>query len=207
MNRIGATVATALVATLAALTRPRRRLRPTATSRLGSRRAAKQAEAVPAPQVERVEPVERPWGIRSSAIGQGYTLKNGETARDVTVIFGDANIEGRVDRDVVVVLGSAHLASTAVIDGSLVVVGGSIKAADGREDQRGPLRRRRRARRPCRASRPAATTSRSDPRRSAGCCEDFVPWLTRGLLWGRPIVPGLPGCGPSPACSSCSTCC
>ena len=64
-------------------------------------------------------------------IGQDYTLRAGETAREVVVIFGDVTIEGRVDRDVLVILGTARLAGTAVIDHSLVVVGGNAQIAEG----------------------------------------------------------------------------
>jgi uncharacterized RDD family membrane protein YckC len=203
MNRIGATVAIALVATLAAAfaeaSAPRALSTPQAASTEASAprapaqtstRAARQAEAVPAPQVERIEPVERPWGYPVVRVGQSYTLRNGETARDVTVIFGDANIDGRVDRDVVVVLGSANLSSTAVIDGSLVVVGGSIKAADGakiNEDMfvgggglDAPV-----------GFAPGGHYVAIGSTALGGYFQDFVPWLTRGLLWGRPIVPGL----------------
>src|SRR5436309_6546679 len=114
MKRIGATVAMACLAVVSLVSTP-----------------AAQTEA----QAERVERVH--WGYPVVRIGQSYNLKGGQVARDVTVIFGDAYIDGRVDRDVVVVLGSAHLSSTAVIDGSLVVVGGSIQAVEGakvRED-------------------------------------------------------------------------
>src|SRR6266540_318659 len=106
MNRIGATVALFLLAATAAP-------------------AAGQVAEAPAMQ-DRVH-----WGYPVVRIGQGYTLKAGDTAREITVVFGDATIEGRVDRDVVVILGSAQLKSTAVIDGSLVVVGGHVQAAEG----------------------------------------------------------------------------
>ena len=68
------------------------------------------------------------WGRPVFRIGQDYNLRPGAAVDDVVVVFGDATIEGRVDRDVVVVLGSAQLKSTAVIDGSLVVVGGHVQA-------------------------------------------------------------------------------
>src|SRR5829696_8147663 len=130
------------------------------------------------------------YGYPVLRIGQGYTVKSGEVARDVTVIYGDANIDGRVDRDVVVVLGSARLGSTAVIDGSLVVVGGSAQAAAGaqvREDLfvgGGGLD----------APIGFAPGGHYVGVGSTALNESFrniVPWLTRGLLWGRPIVPGL----------------
>ncbi|MEO6235693.1 MAG: hypothetical protein ABIQ52_01770, partial [Vicinamibacterales bacterium] len=119
MKRMGATIAIAWLAATAGVT---------------TLASAQTAEAPPE-QAERIEPIR--WSYPVVRIGQNYTLKAGEAVRQLTVIFGDATIEGHVDRDVVVVLGSARLASTAEIDGSLVVVGGSAQAADGakvRED-------------------------------------------------------------------------
>lgn len=171
MNRIGAIVAMTWLAGMAAVATP----------------AAKQVDA---PQVERNDRDRVHWGYPVVRIGQGYTLKAGEAAREVTVIFGDAVIEGRVDRDVVVVLGSARLASTAVIDGSLVVVGGSAQAADGAQVHEdlfvggGGLE----------ASSGFQPGGHFVGIGSAALNETFaniVPWLTRGLLWGRPIVPSL----------------
>jgi uncharacterized RDD family membrane protein YckC len=218
VNRIGATAAAALVATLAAAafaeasapkafaeaSAPRALSTPQAASaeasapraaaQTSTRRAQastpKQAEEVPAPQVERIEPVERPWGYPVLRIGQSYTLKNGETARHVTVIFGDANIDGRVDRDVVVVLGSANLSSTAVIDGSLVVVGGSIKAVDGAKVNEDLFVGGGGLEAPVGFA-PGGHYVAIGSTALGGYFQDFVPWLTRGLLWGRPIVPGL----------------
>jgi uncharacterized RDD family membrane protein YckC len=124
-------------------------------------------------------------------IGQDYTLRAGETAREVVVIFGDVTIEGRVDRDVLVILGTARLAGTAVIDHSLVVVGGNAQIAEGAQINEdlfiggggldapagfGP-----------RGQYVAIGSSALGARLRA-----IVPWLTGGLLLGRPIVPSLP---------------
>src|SRR4051812_29899441 len=62
---------------------------------------------------------------------QDYALPAGGTTRNVVVIGGDAKIEGTVDEDVVVILGRAELGSTAVINGSLVVVAGSADVRSG----------------------------------------------------------------------------
>ena len=192
--RVVAAVAVALVAVAIfptwAESQTSARRTPAASAEASSPRPAEEAAA---PQVERVEPMpdRTPWGYPVVRIGQSYQLRNGEVARNVTVIFGDAHIDGRVDRDVVVILGSAHLASTAVIDGSLVVVGGSAKAAEGatiREDLfvgggglDAPV-----------GFAPGGQYVAIGSTALGGYFEDFVPWLTRGLLWGRPIVPGLP---------------
>jgi len=124
-------------------------------------------------------------------IGQDYTLKAGETAREVFVVFGDVTIEGRVNRDVVVILGTARLGGAAVIDRSLVVVGGNVQAIEGAQIHEdlfvagggldapagfGPS-----------GQYVAVGSSALGTRLRA-----IVPWLTNGLLLGRPIVPDLP---------------
>jgi uncharacterized RDD family membrane protein YckC len=149
------------------------------------------AVSVPArPGAQEIDITIRHWDNPALRIGQDYTLRANDTAHDVVVIAGDAVIEGRVDRDVVVVLGKAQLASTAVIDGSFVVVGGTAVIAEGaqvREDLfvAGGLES------------PAGFNPGGHHVvvGTAGMgtrLRGMVPWLTQGLLLGRPIVPGLP---------------
>ncbi len=120
---------------------------------------------------------------------QNYTLRAGDTARQIVVIGGDARIEGRVTEDVVVVLGKAELASTAVIEGSFVVVAGTAEVAEGAKVE-GDMVAIGGAQFP-------ASFSPGGQRvvvGSAGLGESLrslVPWLTHGLLLGRPIVPWL----------------
>lgn len=129
------------------------------------------------------------WGNPALRIAQDYTLRKGETARQAVVIAGDATIDGRVDRDVVVVLGRARLGASASVDGSLVVVGGTVEAADGARVGQdlvvvGGVN--------------AAPGFHSGGQHvvigTAGLgnrLRGIVPWLTHGLLLGRPIVPDL----------------
>jgi uncharacterized RDD family membrane protein YckC len=145
------------------------------------------AAARPGAQIIRVEIDD--WGNPALRIGQNYTLREGATARQAVVIAGDATIDGRVDRDVVVVLGRARLGATAAIDGSLVVVGGTIEAADGARVGQdlvvigginaGPGFRS--------GGQHVVIGTTGLGNRLRG----IVPWLTRGLLLGRPIVPDL----------------
>lgn len=120
---------------------------------------------------------------------QDYTLRADDTARQVVVLGGNARIEGRVSEDVVVVLGKAELASTAVIDGSLVIVGGTVQIADGAKVSRDFVVVGG-------ADAPASFTpgGQAVVVGTAGFGDrlrGLVPWLTHGLLLGRPIVPGL----------------
>lgn len=146
--------------------------------------------AAPAAQDVDISIRQMRWHHPALRIGQDYTLKAGDIAREVLVVAGDAIIEGRVERDVVVVLGKVQLTSTAVIDGSFVVLGGTAVVADGaqiREDlfvlggfEGAP------------GFNPGGDHIVVGTAAFGGQLRAIVPWLTRGLLWGRPIVPGLP---------------
>jgi hypothetical protein len=125
----------------------------------------------------------------SVRIVQNYTLKPGETVEQVVVVAGDATLEGHVDHDVVVVLGKLQLASTAVIDGSIVMAAGTLSVADGARVNGDIV---------------AVGNFQAPPSFSPGGQQVTVgtlgfderirrgvPWLTRGLLLGRLIVPDL----------------
>jgi len=125
----------------------------------------------------------------SVRILQDYALRAGETAEQVVVVVGDATIDGHVNHDVVVILGKAQLGPNAVIDGSFVVVAGTAIVADG-----------------ARVHGDAAVVGNMNAPASFSAdgqqvivgtmglderLRGMVPWLTRGLLLGRPIVPDL----------------
>jgi uncharacterized RDD family membrane protein YckC len=123
-------------------------------------------------------------------IGQDYTLGAGESAQDIAVIFGNADISGHATGDVVVILGTARLSSTASIDGDFVAIGGPAIAASGAtvggdlvvigSGLEAPV-----------DFRPRGESVVLGSAWLTGRLNAFLPWITRGLLWGRPIVPGL----------------
>jgi len=130
------------------------------------------------------------WNSPAVRIGQNFELKADQAVRQALVIGGDAVIEGHVDRDVVVILGKAQLASTAVIDGSFVVIGGTASVTEGAKVSRDLL-----------VVGGIDAPSGFNPGGehvvvgTAGLgrsLSGIVPWLTNGLLLGRPIVPSLP---------------
>lgn len=147
-------------------------------------------------QSQERERFEREFGLRRRhwrpvlRVGQDYVLRAGDTARGVAVIFGGARIEGRVDGDLVVVFGPATLASTAVVNGSFVVVGGTAAVQPGAM---------------VRDEVTVVGTEIDLPEgfifggehfvigtRALGAwMESVVPWVTYGLLWGRPIVASI----------------
>ncbi|MCY4188010.1 MAG: RDD family protein [Bryobacterales bacterium] len=124
-------------------------------------------------------------------VGSSLELPAGDRAEDVVVILGSATINGTAEGDVVVVLGTLALGSTSVIEGDTVVVGGSMKVLPGAV-AKGDL---------------AVVGGALDapPEFSPegelavvgagpGPAEVFAPvlaWVTKGLLWGRPLVPQL----------------
>ena len=119
-----------------------------------------------------------------------YTLKEGEAVREVIVVSGNVRIEGRVEDDVMVTAGTVTIASTARVDGSLAVFAGNAVI------ERGAVIRR------AVAVFGGTLDAPSDLQVSgeqivvgtpqiADSVQALVPWITRGLLFGRLIVPGL----------------
>ena len=139
------------------------------------------AQEIDVPRVEFSNPAVR--------VLQNFNLKAGETVRQVVVIGGDATIEGRVDEDVVVILGHAQLGSTAEIGGSFVVVGGTGVIAEGARVHEDVFALGGLDAAPGFSpggNHVAIGTASLGSRLTA-----LVPWLTRGLVFGRLIVPDL----------------
>jgi uncharacterized RDD family membrane protein YckC len=152
--------------------------------------AAPEAAAAPdRPETEFERSLRREF--RSAVrVGGSYSLGPNDVVGDVALVVGDASIEGR-PRDVVVELGGATLGATAVVDGSLTVIGGPVRIAPGARIRRditvvgGTL------------DAPPELMAGGDRfvlDRNAfgGWFDPFFMWVTRGLLWGRLMVPSLP---------------
>ena len=138
---------------------------------------------------EEPEQIDRSYGP-TIRIGQDYTLRANEVVRDVRTVFGDVTIDGRVDQDVVVVLGSARLGPTAIVDGSLVVVGGGATIAQGASVRRDMVVVGGTLDAPSDFSPGGEHVVIGFPV-LGNALRGIVPWITRGLLWGRLIVPEL----------------
>ena len=124
-------------------------------------------------------------------LGQNMTVGPNDVVRDAVVIFGDARIAGHVTGNLLVWFGKAEIERTAVIDGDFVSVGGSVTVQEGAAAHRdlvvvgGPLEA------------PAAFAAGGaqiviGSGMLGGSLNAVVPFLSRGLLWGRVIVPELP---------------
>ena len=124
-------------------------------------------------------------------LGQSLTVGPNDIVRDATVIFGDAQVAGHVTGTLVVWFGNAQIERTAVIDGDFLSVGGSVKVQEGATVHRdlvvvgGPL------------DAPAGFGAGGGQivigsGMLGGSLNAAVPFLSRGLLWGRVIVPEIP---------------
>jgi len=153
-------------------------------------RAAEPPPGEPVPPTADPFIIEPRFRSQSLRIGQDFTLRTGDTIREVVVIAGTATIEGHVEGDVVVILGSANLASTALVDGDLVVVGGGATVATGAAVNRDVVIVGGMLDAPADFM-PGGEHVVIGPSAIGGRFEAIVPWITRGLLWGRPIVPNL----------------
>lgn len=123
-------------------------------------------------------------------LGQDHRVRAADTVRDTVVVFGSVVVEGEVCGDLVVVLGNVELASTAYVQDTLSVVGGRLTAAEGAVVD-GDL--------------VVVGGAMEVPATFVPGREQIlvglpivgdrllgvVPWLTRGLLYGRLIVPDL----------------
>lgn len=168
---------------------------------VGAQTPARVADQVPAAMPAPVVPAEPPApssaedptfsvGRSILRVGRDYSLGAGETAGEVWVALGTLTIGGRVDRGVSVILGDVRLTNTAAIERDLVVVGGSA-TIEGGAAVHGSLV-------------VVGGTLNAPPGFGPGreqvvvgsaaigeAIKTVVPWLTRGLLWARPIVPDL----------------
>jgi len=156
---------------------------PPAQQAAAAQAAEEEPAAEPAPPAFRsTRPVIR--------VGQDLMLEAGSDVREVVLVFGSLTLEGRVARDVFVWFGDARIGPDAIVDGSLIVVGGNATIASGAIVHRdlavigGSLEA------------PPGFAAGGDhvligmPGIGQGI-RGFVPWITRGLLRGRPIVPDL----------------
>lgn len=122
-------------------------------------------------------------------VGSDFTLKSDEQSGDLVVVAGTATVEGE-SRDTVVVFGTANIASTADIQGSLVLIDSDTNVAEGAR-VRGDL-----VVIGGQLTAPADFAASGshvviDNHTLGGRFEGVFAWVTRGLFLGRPIVPGL----------------
>jgi uncharacterized RDD family membrane protein YckC len=172
---------------------------PPTPRRQGRGRGAQPPEAPPTLPIDtpgRSEFDERyfeEWSRSRNAmrLGQSLTVGPNDIVRDAIVVFGDARIAGRVTGNLLVWFGKTQIDRTAVIDGDFLAVGGEVVVQDGATAHRdvvvvgGPF------------DAPAGFVAGGEQvvigsGLLGGWLSGAAPYLSRGLLWGRMIVPELP---------------
>jgi len=123
-------------------------------------------------------------------IGSDYTLKSEDESGDLVVIGGTGTVEGRTRGDTVVIFGQSDIKGTAEINGNLVLIDTDTTVAEGAR-VRGDL-----VVIGGQFNAPADFAAGGnhviiDNHTLGGRLAGVFTWITRGLLWGRPIVPQL----------------
>ena len=159
---------------------------------VGSRAAAQPPAAPVSIEPTRQESESARWSTHYVAVrfGQDFTLHQGDSVRQVLVINGSATIAGYVRHDITVVFGTINVASTAVIDGSLVVIGGNAKIDPGAQVRQNLLIAGGTIESPAGFA-PGGDHLVIGAAPVVDRVKAFLPWITEGLLLGRPIVPHL----------------
>jgi uncharacterized RDD family membrane protein YckC len=142
-----------------------------------------------APQDQPQEPVFR-FSRPIFRLGQDFALGQGDSVREIQSVLGDVTIAGRVDDDVVVVIGSLRLESTARIGGSVVVVGGTLTIDSGASVDRDMVIVGGSVNAPS-DFRPGGQQVVIGTIAIGETLRALVPWITRGLAFGRLIVPDV----------------
>ena len=166
-----------------------------APARQPSKATAARAEraslaAEPSMTQERFEFQDFGFTRRIVRVGQNYSIGESESVREIHSGLADITIAGTVEYDAVVIVGSLHLTNTAKIGGNVLVIGGTLTIDSGASVARdmivigGNL------------DAPATFTPGGEQVvvgtiGIAHTLRGLVPWVTRGLLFGRPIVPDL----------------
>ena len=127
-------------------------------------------------------------GTRGEVVrfGSDYTLQAGERVDELVVFAASATIRGAVEGDAVVIGGSAELAATGRVEGDFVVIGGGATIASGASVDGDVVVIGGRVETPAGFVPGGELVSRA-----GGPTAFAVPFLTRGLLAGRVIVPDL----------------
>jgi uncharacterized RDD family membrane protein YckC len=122
--------------------------------------------------------------------GQNVVIEAGETRGDTVVIGGTATVNGHITGDLVVIGGTATLSKTAVVDGDAVVVGGGARVEEGAVVSGDAVVIGGALDAPP-GFRPGREQVVIGIGSLGGHFDSFLPWLSRGLLWGRLFVPDL----------------
>jgi len=123
-------------------------------------------------------------------VGQNFALGQGEIVREIQSGLADVTIAGTVEHDVALIVGTLRLTSTAKIGGNVVVIGGTLTIDEGASIGEDLV--------------VVGGSFNAPPEFTPGgqqvvvgniavadALRGLVPWITRGLLLGRLIVPDV----------------
>ena len=122
-------------------------------------------------------------------VGQDFSLGENETVREIQSGLADITIAGTVENDVVVIVGSLHLTNTAKIGDNILVIGGTLTIDPGASVGRDMIVIGGNLNAPADFTPGGQVVIGSVG--VANTLRGLVPWVMRGLLYGRPIVPDL----------------
>jgi uncharacterized RDD family membrane protein YckC len=156
---------------------------------------ARRARVVPA-SIETAVPQEQPdervfrFTRPMFRLGQDFGLGPNEEVSEIQSVLGDVTIAGRVDDDVAVIVGSLHLTSTARIGSSVIVVGGTLTIDSGATVGRDMVVVGGALNAPTEFT-PGGQQVIIGNIAIGEALRGLVPWITRGLAFGRLIVPDV----------------
>ena len=132
----------------------------------------------------------RTHGNDNVTVGSNLLVKEDETVDEAVTVLGNLEINGHVKGDAVCVLGGVTLGPKAVVDGALIVVFGSVKAAKSAEVKEQLVVIGRKLDAP-----PDAKIFKAQEVFAPGINLPELQWLADylkgGLLLARPFPPGL----------------
>ena len=123
-------------------------------------------------------------------IGQNFALGQGEIVREIQSGLADVTIAGTVEQDVALIVGTLRLAGSAKIGGNLVVIGGTLTIEPGASVGRDLVVIGGSFNAPPEFT-PGGQQVVIGNIAVANALRGMVPWITRGLLFGRLIVPDV----------------
>jgi uncharacterized RDD family membrane protein YckC len=136
-------------------------------------------------------PVVGPHSSPVFRLGGDYTLGPADEAPGVIIVRGQAQISGHVNEDLFVFFGDTRINETATIDGSVIIVGGSVSVATGATVRRGFAAFGGVVNEGAGFA-PGQEYIVIDPRAIGIDSAALGGWITGGLLLGRPLVPSQP---------------
>lgn len=123
-------------------------------------------------------------------LGQDQVIRKGETVHDFAVVFGSVVVEGHVCGDLSVTLGDVRLAQGSSVEGTLVVVGGTLTIEPGATVGQELILVGGALNAPA-DFRPGRDQIVVGLPIIGAHMRQAVPYITRGLLLGRLIVPDI----------------